>query len=144
MRLLKSVTLSFALTFLLLPTVLKAATETTSLDGVWQARIDPDNVGKTEGWFSRPLSESGQTAPLAVPGVIQQNWPDYHGLAWYERTFVTPDNPNQNGRYILRFWQAEYRADVWLNGVYLGFHEGGEAAFELDATEAVLPPGQNN
>ena len=144
MRLLRSVTLSFALTFLLLPTVLKAATETTSLDGVWQARIDPDNVGKTDQWFARPLSESGEVSTLEVPGVIQKNWPDYHGLAWYERTFPTPDNPNQNGRYILRFWQAEYRADVWLNGVYLGFHEGGEAAFELDATEAVLPPGQNN
>ena len=144
MRLLKSTALFFVLTSLLLPAALRAATETTSLDGLWQARIDPDNVGKTEEWFARPLSDSGETSPLAVPGVIQLAWPDYHGLAWYERTFVTPDNPNKNGRYILRFWQAEYRADVWLNGVWLGFHEGGEAAFELDATEAILPRGKTN
>ncbi|MBQ1456325.1 MAG: hypothetical protein IIZ25_10840 [Thermoguttaceae bacterium] len=118
---------------------LPAATVTTSLDGTWQVRIDPDNAGKDEEWFARPLSESGETSPLAVPGVIQQVWPDYHGLAWYERTFPTPDNPNENGRVVLRFWQAEYRADVWLNGTYLGFHEGGEAAFELDTAGALNP-----
>ncbi|MBQ2683860.1 MAG: hypothetical protein IJG02_08290 [Thermoguttaceae bacterium] len=133
-----------ALLAFLSPRALWAATETTSLDGVWQVRIDPDNVGKTDQWFARPLSESGEVSALEVPGVIQKNWPDYHGLAWYERTFATPDNPNQNGRYILRFWQAEYRADVWLNGVYLGFHEGGEVAFELDATEAMAPLGDSN
>ncbi|MBQ2684654.1 MAG: hypothetical protein IJG02_12360, partial [Thermoguttaceae bacterium] len=108
--------LLFAVLFVLLPQALPAATVTTSLDGTWQVRIDPDNAGKAEEWFARPLSESGETSPLPVPGVIQQVWPDYHGLAWYERTFLTPDNPNENGRVVLRFWQAEYRADVWLNG----------------------------
>ena len=134
-----------AISFLSPSSALFAATITTSLDGTWQVRIDPDNVGMTDEWFARPLSESGETVPLAVPGVIQQNWPDYHGLAWYERTFGTPDNPNENGRVVLRFWQAEYRADVWLNGVYLGFHEGGEAAFDIDATEAINPErGKSN
>ena len=46
--------------------------------------------------------------------------------------FATPENPNAGGRAILRFWQAEYRADVWLNGKPLGAHEGGEEKFELD------------
>ena len=124
--------------------ILLAATERTSLDGIWQVKIDPDNTGKAEEWFTRPLSESGETSALEVPGVIQKNWPDYHGLAWYEKTFPTPKNANENGRYFLRFWQAEYRADVWLNGVYLGFHEGGETAFELDATDAILPEGKEN
>ncbi len=114
---------------------------TISLDGVWQAKIDPENVGVAEKWFASELSD---VAPLDVPGVIQSVFREYHGVAWYEREFATPENPNANGRTLLRFWQAEYRADVWLNGAYLGFHEGGEEAFTLDATSALAAPGESN
>jgi len=37
----------------------------------------------------------------------------------------------------LRFGGVYYSARVWLNGVYLGSHEGYFAAFEFDCTEAV-------
>lgn len=123
---------------------LDAATETVSLDGTWRIRTDSENAGKTGEWFARPLADSGTVESIAVPGVIQQVWPEYHGVVWYERTFATPTNPNEGGRTLLRFWQAEYRADVWLNGAYLGFHEGGEAAFELDATDTLAPVGGEN
>jgi hypothetical protein len=46
----------------------------------WLQAIDRNNAGKEEGWFS-----SGPTAdarPASVPGIIQQVFPDYHGLAW--------------------------------------------------------------
>ena len=32
-----------------------------------------------------------------VPGVIQETFPAYHGLAWYGRSFVAPDNPTRKG-----------------------------------------------
>ena len=74
-----------------------------------------------------------------MPWIIQDAWPDFHGLAWYWRTFDAPPNPHAGGRYVLRFWAVDYAADVWLNGKPLGRHEGGESAFEFDATEAVKP-----
>ena len=119
-------------------------TETISLDGVWSIRQDAENVGKDSGWFNAPLAESGETSEVSVPGVLQEVFREYHGVVWYERDFVTPENRNADGRALLRFWQAEYRADVWLNGTYLGWHEGGEAAFELDATDALKPVGESN
>lgn len=118
-----------------------AATQSLSLDGVWQIRLDAENAGREAHWEASPLAE---TKPISVPGVIQQVWPEYHGVVWYERLFVTPPNPNAGGRTLLRFHQAEYLADVWLNGKYLGFHEGGEAAFELDASAALAKTGESN
>jgi len=37
----------------------------------------------------------------------------------------------------LKFASADYVADVWLNGRYLGYHEGGSTPFALDAGSAV-------
>ena len=87
-------------------------TETISLDGVWSIRQDAENVGKDSGWFNAPLAESGETSEVSVPGVLQEVFREYHGVVWYERDFVTPENRNADGRALLRFWQAEYRADV--------------------------------
>lgn len=43
----------------------------------------------------------------------------------------------ENERYLLRFWAVDYRAEVWLNGVAVGEHEGGETPFVLDVTDVL-------
>jgi beta-mannosidase len=43
----------------------------------------------------------------------------------------------------LRFGGVYYAARVWLNGVYLGDHEGYFSAFEFDVTDAVITDGEN-
>ena len=43
----------------------------------------------------------------------------------------------------LRFGSANYVADVWLNGTWLGYHEGGSTPFAFAAGEA-LRPGETN
>ena len=133
----------FIITLLLtlITSSLRGATETISLDGSWKIRTDPQNSGKQNEWFAQSIATNAETRDIQVPGVLQTVFREYHGLVWYERDFRTPENPNIsnaniNARTLLRFWQAEYRADVWVNGVYLGFHEGGEEAFELDATRS--------
>ena len=47
------------------------------------------------------------------------------------------------GRMLLRFWQVDYKADVWLNGSAIGSHEGGESPFVFDVT-GVVKPGLRN
>src|SRR6185369_6553840 len=99
-----------------------------SLDGEWSIATDPQNVGRTEEWFSSDMR--GSTL-ARVPGVIQEAFPAYHGVAWYGRSFVAPSNPNLQGRYLLRFEAVDYLADVWVNGAHVGQHEGGETPFVL-------------
>ncbi|MBN2137560.1 MAG: hypothetical protein JW720_07125 [Sedimentisphaerales bacterium] len=112
-----------------------------SLDGEdWILAVDPENVGRQQQWQTKPLENAKQTK---VPWIIQDAFPGYHGVAWYRRRFAPPDNPHRSGRYLLRFWAVDYKADVWLNGDYLGTHEGGESPFVLDATDAVKPKQDN-
>ncbi|HOZ48050.1 MAG TPA: glycoside hydrolase family 2 TIM barrel-domain containing protein [Candidatus Hydrogenedentes bacterium] len=112
----------------------------TSLDGEWWLATDPGNVGQTETWWSSPRPDA---KPTKVPWIIQDAFPGYHGVAWYWKDFVAPANPHPNGRTLLRFWQVDYKADVWLNDTPVGSHEGGESVFAFDVT-AIVKPGETN
>ena len=104
-----------------------------SLDGAWLLGTDPGNVGREQKWFEAPRPEA-KLAP--VPWIIQDTFPGYHGVAWFWREFVVPSNPRPGGRCLLRFWAVDYQAQVWVNGVAVGDHEGGESSFVLDITAA--------
>jgi hypothetical protein len=100
----------------------------------WRLAVDPTNVGREQKWFEAPRAEAKATK---VPWIIQDAFPGYHGVAWYWRDFDAPANPHAQGRYLLRFWAVDYKADVWLNGTRVGEHEGGEDPFVLDVTDAI-------
>ena len=78
-----------------------------------------------------------------MPWVIQDIFPDYHGVVWYWHDFTTPTNPHPDGRFVLRFLAVDYYAEVWLNGVCIGKHEGSEDPFEFDVSDT-LKPGTSN
>lgn len=112
----------------------------TSLDGWWLLAPDPQNVGREQKWFTKPTSDA---KPAKVPWIIQEAFPGYHGVAWYWKDFSPPANLDPGGRFVLRFWAVDYLADVWVNGVHVGGHEGGETPFELDVTDAVRSNASN-
>jgi len=115
-------------------------TKVISLNGAWSLAVDPKNVGREEKWGEKALADAKDTK---VPGVLQDTFPGYHGVVWYARDFTPPKNARVQGRYLLRFWQVDYLADVWLNGVSVGHHEGGEDPFVLDVTDVIKPETEN-
>ena len=117
------------------------SSSTLSLDGnSWLLSTDPDNVGKDQRWYDEVTGEAKSTR---VPGIIQETFPTYHGVVWYWREFTPPDNPHEGGRYLLKFWQVDYLADIWVNGTYIGQHEGTGGPFTLDVTESIAPNASN-
>lgn len=66
----------------------------------------------------------------------------YQGEGWYRLTF-TPPSSFEDKHVWLQFDAVSHVAEVWLNGVRLGQHEGGFSRFRLDATVA-LKPGKEN
>ena len=105
------------------------------LDGKgWLIATDDKNQGREARWFVSPWPEA---KPTAVPGAMQEVFPNYHGLVWYWKTFDAPRNSDPQGRYLLHFQSVDYKADVWVNGKEVGSHEDAEEPFVLDVTNAV-------
>jgi hypothetical protein len=104
----------------------------------WRLRLDPDDVGRGEGWTERGLP--GDAVSAEVPGVWNTTFPGYAGAAWYE-AICQPDLLFR-GTVRLVVGGANYLTDAWLNGVYLGRHEGGYDAFSFRCTD-VIRRGEN-
>jgi beta-galactosidase len=60
----------------------------------------------------------------------------YSGIGWY-RTHYTVGNSFAGLHFFLKFDGAFSDANVWINGNYLGEHQGGFAAFVFDVTPYV-------
>ncbi|MEN6424278.1 MAG: sugar-binding domain-containing protein [Phycisphaerales bacterium] len=117
-----------------------AAAEVQTLTGVWRLAADPENKGRADRWFEGVRPEA-QDAP--VPGIIQQAFPGYHGVAWYWHSFRVLSGGAAGDRALIRFGAVDYLADVWLNGKHLGAFEGGETPFEFDVTDSIRADGEN-
>ncbi|WP_020574456.1 glycoside hydrolase family 2 protein [Actinopolymorpha alba] len=124
-----------------------------SLDRRWRFRYDPDNSGSDAGWQRADLDDSAW-GTIDVPSSwdLKDNdgWGGYDGAdfgkggalkdgyAWFRTSVNIP--ASWRGKHIrLAFLAASYSADVWVDGQWVGKHEGGHTAFALPVTEAVRP-----
>ena len=109
------------------------------LEQDWYIAKDEHNTGKAEGW-ERGIPSFAVRAK--VPSVIQEFFPEYHGLAYYFCRFTPLLDRGEGERVLLRFGGVDYRADVYLNGTHLGTKECPEAPFSFDVT-SLLTEGEN-
>ncbi len=129
-----------------MPQVVAADAQTVStsvlpLEGSgWVVAADPDNTGREGQWWKTPAPGA---KPARVPGILQEALPGYHGVAWYWREFTAPVSPYPAGRCFIRFNAVDYLAEVWLNDMPAGGHEGGETPFVFDVTNLVVAGGEN-
>lgn len=89
------------------------------------------------GWSTKilPAVENNMNTYPAVPEYYQDG-------VWYRKSF-TVDATN-SGKFVkLMFYAVNYVADVWLNDVYLGYHEGGYTPFAFDVSNAINYGGNN-
>ena len=115
------------------------------LNGRWDAIVDLyDQGGRMKVYENR--QPEGETdfyeyafdggLRLEVPGDWNSQNPElkyYEGTVWYGRHFDA--EPQQGKREILYFGAVSYRCNVYLNGRFIGSHEGGFTPFEIDVTD---------
>ncbi|MDR3644126.1 MAG: beta galactosidase jelly roll domain-containing protein, partial [Clostridia bacterium] len=111
------------------------------MDGIWQIATDPDNSGRAKEWYANPPTR--ELKGINVPGVIQEVFPNYDGVAWYFTTFLLSADKIAGGRYLLQFGAVDYLCEAWLNGAYLGLHEDAEEPFGFDITDSLANHGEN-
>jgi beta-galactosidase/beta-glucuronidase len=116
---------------------------TLPLSGTWRLATDSGGVGENEGWMEPGFDDSSWLA-VEVPHTwnVMADYADYEGIGWYRRTFTLPAEA-QEAHLRLRFEAVFYAARVWLNGDYLGEHEGGYTPFEFNVT-GIAEPGAEN
>ena len=105
-----------------------------SLNGTWDIRFDPSNTGTQEGWATSKWPDISRT--ITVPSTWNLIEPEYEGVAYYRRGF-TLSSEEREKIVRLRFGAVNYFAEVWVNGIPVGTHEGGYTPFECDITGAV-------
>ncbi|KAF7185908.1 Beta-galactosidase [Pseudocercospora fuligena] len=135
------------------PDFVRSALHWESLNGPWDFLFDDDDIGQIQGWHRQGLpthAASSQGKPNAkrtiqVPFVFQApasgiNERSVHQVLRYERRVEDLRNSEEKAegfRLLLRFGAVDYHAKVWLDGQYVGEHQGGHVPFDLDLTEAI-------
>ena len=137
-----------------------------NLAGQWKKKrfaIDHDlslSV-RTSSWFTRIEKESAGAYKIdfndsswdshTVPGVenIMPPTPDnsngpelYDGGIYYRRTVFVPSAWNGKTVRMISL-SADYIADLWVNGKWIGYHEGGYSPFAFNITDNLVYGGQN-
>ncbi len=79
--------------------------------------------------------------------ILPSNWQlagvkDYSGVIWFRRHFMVSQEFS-GPEHWLRFNGVDYTTEVWLNGRYLGSHEGYFGPFEFNVT-GLLKLGSEN
>lgn len=116
-----------------------------NLNGEWDFRFDDANEGIAAGWQNGFEGEK-----IVVPysyetkssGIGRQ---ELHEIVWYSRqvdfTSLQKAQADAGGRILLHAEGSDYRTQLWVNGKYIGSHEGGYTRFTFDITDE-LKQGQ--
>ena len=114
-----------------------------SLNGTWEFSFDDHNEGLNHNWQKRAHYDRAIVVPYCfeskLGGIADTS---FHPIMWYRRNFEVPTG--WAGKHVLlHFGAVDYRARVWVNGNFLGSHEGGGVPFSFDIT-AGLQNGTNS
>lgn len=95
-----------------------------SLDGEWQFGIG-SSIDAIDRVIRVPFAPETPASGLELRG--------YLGECWYRRTF--PSDAPEGHRTLLHFEASDYLTRVWVNGKFVGAHEGGYTRFSFDITD---------
>jgi len=104
-----------------------------SLNGQWKFSFD----GQGQYACPRDLSEWTHTIEVPfAPESVRSGIGDtgFHPNCWYEREV---EIQRGEGRVLLHFGAVDYHARVWVNGHFVGEHEGGHTPFTIDITSVL-------
>ncbi len=100
-----------------------------NLNGLWQFQIVPKGVNHNEDWHDIVVPFAVGSNLSLVPRVLKPNED-----LWYKKTFKYEKTKDKT---ILHFEAVDQVCWVFLNGSFIGKHEGGYNPFSFDVSEII-------
>ncbi|MDM7890589.1 sugar-binding domain-containing protein [Curtobacterium caseinilyticum] len=114
------------------------------LSGPWDFRHDDEDTGLDAAWpaglpaprtITVPFPPESEASGVAEPG--------FHPVVWYSRTIgraelAAAGHGAGRPRLLLHFGAVDHRAQVWIDGRFVGEHEGGHTPFTFDVTALLV------
>ena len=103
--------------------------EWMNLNGLWEYAITPAEAepDKMDGIILVPFAV--ESALSGVGRAVGEN-----EALWYEREFIVPEEW-AGQRVQLNFGAVDWKAEVYVDGAFVGEHTGGYAPFSFDVTD---------
>lgn len=124
------------------------------LNDNWRFNTDPQKTGVSQNFMHPDYNAQSWKTLSAMDTWQNQGFPNYHGTAWYRKTFEAPNlgaaDPQGVEKQILSlgFGAIDGDAVIYLNGEKVGEHlllkggTGWDQPFKVNVTN-ILKPGQN-
>ncbi|HLF20356.1 MAG TPA: alpha-amylase family glycosyl hydrolase [Bacteroidota bacterium] len=109
------------------------------LDGQWLFKVDSLDKGTGEEWYRGGIDRSDWQSVEITDYWDRYNLSGYDGVGWFARSFEFNDTTNEMAIF---FSGVDDDADVWINGIKVGTHEGYGEAFYFDVART-LRSGNN-
>jgi beta-galactosidase/beta-glucuronidase len=115
------------------PQLLRAAW--SDLSGPWQFAIGGVDASPADVAFDRtivvPFPPESEASGIAETGMLRS--------VWYRRRFggaelAAAGRQGAGDRVLLHFGAVDWEATVWVNGVLVAMHRGGQSPFSVDIT----------
>jgi len=126
----------------------KAGERAIPLAGTWRFRLDAENVGVSEKWFTRELDDA-----VELPGTTDENHKGikkdercidrlsrvwyWKGPAWYQRRVTIP--AAWKGKRITLLLERSKHVRVWADETFCGWEDTLSAPQGFDVTAAMAP-----
>ncbi|WP_182866603.1 glycoside hydrolase family 2 protein [Rhodopirellula sp. JC639] len=103
----------------------------TNLNGHWDYAITPIDSKDTPSQFDGKI-----LVPYCLESKLggAERLLDASEALWYRRSFNA--NKTDGKRLLLNFEAVDYRCEVFVNGISVGSHTGGNTPFSFDVTDA--------
>ncbi len=116
--------------------------EWMNLNGLWDFTFDDEHQGENLGWGSGFETDINIQVPFTyetkMSGIGRE---ELHEQVWYQRVIKLDKKTDK--RYIFHLEGSDYTTKLWINGGYLGRHDGAYERASFDITEA-LNTGDNH
>lgn len=109
-----------------------------NLNGTWNFEFDDLNIGERECWFQ----QKAFSKKIMVPFVYECpasgiGTGEHHKNIWYEREIEIPHS--EQGKHVfLNFQGVDYLTKIWVNGFFVGQHQGANTAFCFDISDRLI------